>query len=60
MIRDRLDKIEERLKQSKEVKEIKEIDKTVLLNLVATLRVEIANLSINYRAQRCFNFFDGG
>ena len=42
MIQDRLDKIEERLKQSEEVKES---DKIELLNLVATLRTEIADLS---------------
>ena len=42
MIRDRLDKIEERLKQSKTVKES---EKAELLNLLTTLRTEIAHLS---------------
>jgi hypothetical protein len=42
MIQDRLNKIEEGLKQSKE---IKESDKIELLNLVANLRTEIADLS---------------
>jgi hypothetical protein len=42
MIQDRLDKIEERLKQSKEVKEN---DKVELLSLLETLRTEIADLS---------------
>jgi len=42
MIRDRLDKIEERLKQSKTVKES---EKAELLNLLTTLRTEIADLS---------------
>lgn len=42
MIQDRIDKIEERLKQSKEVKEG---DKAELLSLLETLRTEIADLS---------------
>jgi putative cell wall-binding protein len=42
MIQDRIDKIEERLKQSKTVKES---DKIELLNLLTTLRTEIADLS---------------
>jgi hypothetical protein len=42
MIQDRLDKIEERLKQSDSVKET---DKVELLNLLTTLRTEIADLS---------------
>jgi Domain of unknown function (DUF4404) len=42
MIRDRLDKIEEKLRQSKTVKES---DKTELLILLATLRTEITDLS---------------
>lgn len=42
MIQDRLDKIEERLKQSKEVNEG---DKIELLNLLKSLRTEIADLS---------------
>jgi DNA repair exonuclease SbcCD ATPase subunit len=42
MIQDRLDKIEERLKQSKTVKES---DKAELLTLLTTLRTEIADLS---------------
>ena len=42
MIQDRLDKIEERLKQSKTVKES---DKAELLTILTTLRTEIADLS---------------
>ena len=42
MIQDRLDKIEERLKQSQAVKES---DKVELLNLLKTLRTEITDLS---------------
>lgn len=42
MIQDRLEKIEEKLKQSKTVKES---DKTELLTLLATLRTEVAELS---------------
>jgi hypothetical protein len=42
MIQDRLDKIEERLKQSSTVKES---EKAELLNLLKTLRTEIADLS---------------
>ena len=42
MIEDRLDKIEERLKQSKTVKES---DKAELLTLLNSLRTEIADLS---------------
>lgn len=42
MIQDDLDKIEERLKQSKTVKES---DKAELLDLLTTLRKEIADLS---------------
>ncbi len=42
MIKERLDKIEERLKRSDT---IKENDKTELLNLLNTLRTEIADLS---------------
>jgi hypothetical protein len=42
MIQDRLDKIEERLKQSNTVKES---DKAELLTLLNTLRTEIAGLS---------------
>jgi hypothetical protein len=42
MIQDRLDKIEERIKQSKEVKEI---DKAELLTILTILRTEIAELS---------------
>ena len=42
MIQDRIDKIEERLKQSKMVKEN---DKAELLTLITTLRTEIADLS---------------
>jgi len=42
MIQERLDKIEEKLKQSKTVKES---DKTELLTLLTTLRTEITELS---------------
>jgi DNA repair exonuclease SbcCD ATPase subunit len=42
MIQDRLNKIEERLKQSET---IKESDKAEMLNLLKTLRTEIADLS---------------
>lgn len=42
MIQDRLDKIEERLKQSQAVKES---DKAELLNLLKSLRAEVTNLS---------------
>lgn len=42
MIQDRLDKIEEKLKQSKEVSEN---EKAELLNLVASLKTEITELS---------------
>ncbi|MDD5343356.1 MAG: DUF4404 family protein [Smithella sp.] len=48
MIQDRLDKIEEKLKQSNTVKEN---DKTELLNLLKTLRTEIAGLSQTHREQ---------
>jgi hypothetical protein len=48
MIQDRLDKIEERLKQSKTVTEN---DKTELLNLLTTLRTEIAGLSKTHHEQ---------
>ena len=48
MIQDRLDKIEKRLKQSKTVKES---DKAELLNLLTTLRTEIAGLSQTHHEQ---------
>jgi Mg2+ and Co2+ transporter CorA len=48
MIQDRLDKIEERLKQSKTVKES---DKAELLTLLTTLRKEIADLSQTHHEQ---------
>jgi hypothetical protein len=48
MIQDRLDKIEERLKQSNTVKES---DKAELLNLLTTLRTEIAELSRTHHEQ---------
>jgi DNA repair exonuclease SbcCD ATPase subunit len=48
MIQDRLDKIEEKLKQSNTVKES---DKAELLNLVKTLRTEIADLSRTHHEQ---------
>jgi hypothetical protein len=48
MIQDRLDKIEERLKQSNTVKES---DKAELLNLLTTLRTEIADLSRTHHEQ---------
>ena len=48
MIQDRLDKIEERLKQSNTVKES---DKAELLNLLTTLRMEIADLSQTHHEQ---------
>ena len=48
MIKDRLDKIEERLKQSKTVTEN---DKVELLNLLTTLRTEIASLSKTHHEQ---------
>jgi hypothetical protein len=48
MIQDRLDKIEERLKQSKTVKES---DKAELLTLLTTLRTEIAGLSQTHHEQ---------
>jgi hypothetical protein len=48
MIQDRLDKIEEKLKQSNTVRES---DRTELLNLVKTLRMEIADLSRTHHEQ---------
>ena len=48
MIQDRLDKIEQRLKQSNTVKES---DKAELLNLLTTLRTEIADLSRTHHEQ---------
>jgi Mg2+ and Co2+ transporter CorA len=48
MIQDRLDKIEEKLKQSKT---IKESDKAELLNLLATLNTEITGLSRTHQEQ---------
>jgi hypothetical protein len=48
MIQDRLDKIEERLKQSKTVKES---DKAELLNLLVTLKTEITGLSQTHKEQ---------
>ena len=48
MIQDRIDKIEERLKQSKTVKES---DKAELLTLLKTLRTEIAELSQTHYEQ---------
>ena len=48
MIQDRIDKIEERLKQSKTVKES---DKAELLTLLTTLRKEIADLSQTHHEQ---------
>jgi hypothetical protein len=48
MIQDRLDKIEEKLKQSKTVKES---DKTELLTLLTTLRTEIAEFSDTHHEQ---------
>ncbi len=48
MIQDRLDKIEERLKQSKT---ITESDKVELLNLLTTLRKEIAGISKTHHEQ---------
>lgn len=48
MIQDRLDKIEERLKQSNTVKES---EKAELLSLLATLRTEIAGLSQTHHEQ---------
>jgi hypothetical protein len=48
MIQSRLDKIEEKLKQSST---IKENDKVELLNLLKTLRTEIADLSRTHREQ---------
>jgi Mg2+ and Co2+ transporter CorA len=48
MIQDRLDKIEQRLKQSNTVKES---DKAELLNLLTTLRTEISNLSRTHHEQ---------
>ena len=48
MIQDRLDKIEERLKQSKTGKES---DKAELLTLLTTLRTEIAGLSQTHHEQ---------
>ena len=48
MIQDRLDKIEERLKQSKTVTDN---DKVELLNLLTTLRTEIAVLSKTHHEQ---------
>jgi hypothetical protein len=45
MIQDRLDKIEETLKQSKTVKES---DKAELLTILNILRTEIADLSLTY------------
>ncbi len=48
MIQDRLDKIEEKLKQSNAVKEN---DKAELLNLLKTLRTEIADLSQTHHEQ---------
>ena len=48
MIQNRLDKIEERLKQSKTVKES---EKAELLSLLTTLREEIAGLSKTHHEQ---------
>lgn len=48
MIQDRLDKIEERLKQSNTVKES---DKAELLNLLTTLRTEISDFSQAHHEQ---------
>ena len=48
MIQDRLDKIEERLKQSSTVKES---EKAELLSLLTTLRAEIAGLSHTHHEQ---------
>jgi len=48
MIQERLDKIEEKLKQSNAVKES---DKTELLTLLTTLRTEIAELSETHHDQ---------
>jgi len=48
MIQDRLDKLEERLKQSKEVKES---DKAELLTIVTDLRTEISELSQTHHEQ---------
>jgi hypothetical protein len=48
MIQDRLDKIEERLKQSKAVTDS---EKTELLNLLASLKTEIAELSKTHHEQ---------
>lgn len=48
MIQNRLDKIEEKLKQSNT---IKENDKDELLNLLKTLRTEIADLSRTHHEQ---------
>jgi len=48
MIQDRLDKLEERLKQSREVKES---DKAELLTIVTDLRTEIAELSRTHHEQ---------
>ncbi len=48
MIQDRLNKIEEKLKQSKEVKES---DKAELLTILTTLRAEIAELSRTHHEQ---------
>lgn len=47
MIQDRLEKIEERLKQSK----ITDSEKAELLNLMASLKTEIAGLSKTHREQ---------
>ena len=48
MIKDRLDKIEERLKQSNTVKES---EKAELLSILTTLRTEIAGLSQTHHEQ---------
>ena len=48
MIKDRLDKIEERLKQSNTVKES---EKAELLSLLTTLRTEISGLSQTHHEQ---------
>lgn len=48
MIQDRIDKIEEKLKQSKEVKEDEKVE---LMNLLETLRTEIDDLSKTHREQ---------
>ncbi len=48
MIQDRLDKIEEKLRQSKTVKES---DRAELLNLLTSLRGEIAELSQTHHEQ---------